>query len=309
MLELSKKHILLDGGLATELEALGCSLDGDPLWSARVLVQSPECVREAHRNFLLAGAQLLITSTYQASVPGLCEHANCSPAVAKQHMKAAVSIAQSAIEEVTGVKKLRHHLPLIAASIGPYATYLHDGSEYTGVYLDSMPADSLCEWYRDQIAVMADTGADLIAFETIPGLREAEIISQVLGEFPSLSAYITFTCKDSQRLTHGEMFRDAFVSLKDSPQLIGLGINCTAPQFVTPLLASIQDVTHNKLLLVYPNSGEEWKEGGWVGIKGAKPLPEYMVEWANLGARWIGGCCRVYPKDIKHMALVMNSFK
>lgn len=300
---------MLDGGLATELEALGCSLDGDPLWSARVLVQSPERVKEVHKNFLLAGAQLLITSTYQASVPGLCEHVKCSPATARRHMKAAVSVAKSAIEEVTGAKKLRHRLPLIAASIGPYATYLHDCSEYTGAYLDTMTADSLCEWYRGQIAVMADTEADLIAFETIPGLREAEIISQVLREFPSLTAYITFTCRDSEKLSHGEMFRDAFISLKDSPQLIGLGINCTAPQFVTPLLASIQDVKHNKLLLVYPNSGEEWKEGGWVGIKGVKPLTESMVEWADLGARWIGGCCRVYPKDIEQMSFVMNSFK
>ena len=303
---LKKQHLLIDGGLATELEALGCSLEGDPLWSARVLVQDPQRVREAHRNFLLAGAQLLITASYQASVPVLCEHLNCSPAQAELFMKESVRIARSAVEEVTGVKKIRHQLPLIAASIGPYATYLHDASEYSGSYLDIVTSGVLSDWYRGQLTVMADTEADLIAFETIPGLKEAEIIDQVLREFPSLTAYISFTCRDSVRLSHGETFREAFLSLKDSPQLLGIGINCSAPQLISPLLSSIQEVPHDKLLLAYPNSGEEW-EGTWTGVKSAKPLSEYMAEWSKLGARWMGGCCRVFPKDIREMASVMSS--
>ncbi|KAI6657433.1 Homocysteine S-methyltransferase 1-like isoform X1 [Oopsacas minuta] len=277
------QHILIDGGLATELEAIGCDLGKDPLWSARVLVQAPDRIKQVHKNFLLAGAHLLITSTYQASIPGLCKHTNCTPPQAEHYMKTAVCIAKSAIEEVTGCKKLRHHLPLIAASIGPYATYLHDASEYTGVYLDSMPSDILCDWYRGQLTVMTDTEADIIAFETIPGLREAEIINHVLKEFPSISGYISFTCKDTKRLSHGETFRQAFYTLKDSPQIFGIGINCTAPQLITPLLTSIQDIQHDKLILVYPNSGEEWRESAWTGIKGVKPLTEYMIEWSNLG--------------------------
>ena len=306
MEQLKKQHLLIDGGLATELEALGSSLDKDPLWSARVLVQEPQRVREAHMNFLMAGAQLLITASYQASVPGLCEHIGCSPAQAQLFMRESVCIARSAVEEVTGVRKLRHQLPLIAASIGPYATYLHDASEYSGAYLDKMPASALYDWYRGQLTVMADTEADLIAFETIPGLKEAEIIDQVLREFPSVTAYISFTCRDSARLSHGETFRDAFLFLKDSPQLIGIGINCSAPQLISPLLSSIEAVPHDKLLLAYPNSGEEW-EGAWTGVKGAKPLSQYLGEWSSLGARWMGGCCRVFPKDIREMASVMSS--
>ena len=303
---LKKQHLLIDGGLATELEALGCSLDKDPLWSARVLVQDPQRVREAHRNFLLAGAQLLITGSYQASVPALCEHVGCCPAQAQLYMKESVCIARSAVEEVTGVKKVRYQPPLIAASIGPYATYLHDASEYTGDYLDRVPASTLTDWYRSQLTVMADTEADLIAFETIPGLGEAVIIDQVLREFPFLTAYISFTCRDSMRLSHGETFREAFLSLKDSPQLIGIGINCSAPHLISSLLSSVQDVSHDKILLVYPNSGEEW-EGTWSGVKSAKPLSGYLAEWSSLGARWMGGCCRVSPKDIREMASVISS--
>ena len=307
LIELGKQHILIDGGLASELRDLGCEFHNDPLWSARVLLQDPERIKEAHTNFLCKGAQLLITCTYQASIPGLCAHGNCSPQEAEWHMKQAVSLACSAVEETTGVKKLPHKLPLIAASIGPYGTFLHDTSEYTGSYLDSMPVSELCDWYRSQLSVLADTPADLIAFETIPGLKEAEAIVKVLGEFPAVSAYISFSCRDGEKLSHGETFREAITYLKDCSRVLGVGINCTPPQFVTPLLKSIQDVAHDKLLLVYPNSGEVWDGGSWVGSKDDKPLTEYVAEWSHLGARWIGGCCRVYPKDIGEMSAVIAS--
>lgn len=59
---------LLDGGLASTLQLAGCSVDGDPLWSARVLHDEPEAVEHVHRQFVEAGSDVITTATYQVTV-------------------------------------------------------------------------------------------------------------------------------------------------------------------------------------------------------------------------------------------------
>lgn len=61
--------MLLDGALATELEAHGCNLD-DPLWSARVLLDNPELIYQVHSDYFRAGADCAITASYQATISG-----------------------------------------------------------------------------------------------------------------------------------------------------------------------------------------------------------------------------------------------
>jgi homocysteine S-methyltransferase len=60
---------MLDGGLATEMEARGADLDHF-LWSARMLTERPELIRGVHFDYLAAGADILATATYQASFAG-----------------------------------------------------------------------------------------------------------------------------------------------------------------------------------------------------------------------------------------------
>src|SRR5450631_3457830 len=62
--------VILDGGLATELENRGDSLN-DPLWSAEILLSAPEKIADVHHAYFLAGADVAITSSYQATFPGL----------------------------------------------------------------------------------------------------------------------------------------------------------------------------------------------------------------------------------------------
>jgi homocysteine S-methyltransferase len=61
--------VVLDGAMATELEARGCNL-ADSLWSAKVLVENPELIREVHLDYYRAGAQVAITASYQATPAG-----------------------------------------------------------------------------------------------------------------------------------------------------------------------------------------------------------------------------------------------
>lgn len=61
--------MITDGALASELEQYDCDLN-DPLWSASVLIEQPELIKQVHLDYFKAGADCAITATYQATVEG-----------------------------------------------------------------------------------------------------------------------------------------------------------------------------------------------------------------------------------------------
>ena len=65
----AQPYVLLDGAMATELEARGCDL-ADSLWSAKVLLENPQLIRDVHLDYFRAGAQVAITASYQATPAG-----------------------------------------------------------------------------------------------------------------------------------------------------------------------------------------------------------------------------------------------
>ncbi len=287
---------MLDGGLATEMEKHGADLDDD-LWSARMLIEAPELVRQVHADFLDAGADVIATATYQASFEGF-RNAGYSTAKAERLMRLGVDLAVLAREAFWAEASLHHQRmkPLVAASIGPYGATLHDGSEYHGNY--GLGKRELIDFHRPRMHVLADSDADLFAFETIPSLLEAEALLELLGEFPERRAWISFSCRDGATVSHGELFSECIGLAAQSGQIAGAGLNCTAPEFVSSLLDSVAETTVP--LVVYPNSGERWNPDGnqWTGER-CHDFP--IREWYGKGARVLGGCCRVGAKVIKDM--------
>lgn len=288
--------VMLDGGLATEMERHGADLD-DELWSAKMLIEAPELVRQVHTDFLQAGADVIATATYQASFDGFAR-AGYSTGKAERLMRLSVDLAVLARETFWADTAWRHQRlrPLVAASIGPYGATLHDGSEYHGRY--GLNKKDLIEFHRPRMSVLADSDADLFAFETIPSLLEAEALLELLDEFPGRRAWLSFSCRDGATVSHGELFSECVGLAEQSSQLVGVGLNCTPPGFVTSLLESVKDLTLP--LVVYPNSGEQWNPEGnqWTG----EHCHEFPVTaWYEKGARVLGGCCRVSADAISGM--------
>jgi homocysteine S-methyltransferase len=285
---------VLDGGLATAMEKYGADLD-DELWSAKMLVEAPELIRQVHSEFLDAGADVIATATYQASFEGF-GNKGYSPEKAAQLMRLSVDLAVLARENFWSETALRHERlkPLVAASVGPYGAALHDGSEYHGNY--GLNQQELKDFHRPRLEVLADTDADLIAFETIPSLLEAEALVELLEEFPDKTAWLSFSCRDGQSTSHGESFAASISRVTESPQVIAAGVNCTAPEFISELLDSIHNCPVP--LVVYPNSGETWNPEGnrWSG-ESCETVP--VMEWYEKGARILGGCCRVSSDAIR----------
>lgn len=287
---------MLDGGLATEMERRGANLDHE-LWSAKMLIEAPELIHDVHKAFLEAGADIIATATYQASIAGF-ERAGHSTAEALALMRKAVDLACAARDTFWQDKNNRQGRlkPLVAASIGPFGACLHDGSEYHGNY--DLDKQQLMEFHRPRMALLADTEADVFAFETIPSLREAKALLELLKEFPERQALLSFSCRDGFRVAHGERFGECAQMADRSPQIIAIGVNCTSPKYISDLLLSAGGT--RAPLMVYPNSGESWSAESqrWQG----EACDGFEVAaWRERGARVIGGCCRTTTTDIRRM--------
>jgi homocysteine S-methyltransferase len=297
--------MILDGALATELEARGADLD-DPLWSAELLIERPELIRAVHLDYFAAGADLATTATYQASFAGFARRGIDADAAAAL-MRAAVDLARSARDEfwADAANRRGRQRPLVAASIGPYGATLADGSEYRGTY--SLDDDALREFHRPRLQLLADSGADLLAIETIPCQREALVLAQLLQESATIPAWIAFSCRDQMHTSEGQRIKDCVMRLEPYSQIVAVGVNCTQPHLIVSLLNEMRGHT-GKPLLAYPNSGELYDAANrcWRGGAHTRPLAAEAGAWCAAGARLIGGCCRTTPADIRALRQALS---
>ncbi len=285
---------VLDGALATELERRGCDISG-PLWSAHVLDSAPNAIAAVQLDYLRAGADCIATASYQVSAHGYRELGR-DPIEAERALRQSVRIAQQVREEYTHESPRR---TWIAASLGPWGAALHNGAEYHGRY--DIGFEPLVAFHAERIAVLADTAADLIAFETIPSIEEARAILLALARTPDLSAWLSFTCRDALRVAHGEPLAECAAVLSSSPQIVAIGINCTPPGLITTLIAEARrGAGGQKPVIVYPNSGETWnpRTRAWEGRSDIAAFSELAREWYAAGAQAVGGCCRTGPAHI-----------
>lgn len=284
--------VLLDGGLATELEARGHDLD-DPLWSARLLLDDPEAIGRVHDAYLDAGADVATAASYQASLPGLRAR-GLSQAEAVQVLGDAARIARRACERAAARRGPDRPPPMTVASLGAYGAVLADGSEYRGDY--QIDDAGLRRFHAERLRILAPL-ADLVAFETIPCLREVEQIAAVLTEHPT-PAWVSLCCRDDAHVGHGEPVERCAEALAGVPGVVALGVNCCAPSHVEGLLRRLATTTERPLV-AYPNAGERYADGTWCGDRvGPEALVALADRWVEAGARIIGGCCRTTPAHI-----------
>ncbi|XP_023927960.1 selenocysteine methyltransferase isoform X2 [Quercus suber] len=263
---------VVDGGLATELERHGADLN-DPLWSAKCLLSSPHLIRQVHLDYLEAGADVIITASYQATIQGF-QAKGFSREEGENLLRRSVEIAIEARDYYynrcaecssndTGVGRILQRRPiLVAASVGSYGAYLADGSEYSGDYGDAITLETLKDFHLRRVQVLAESSPDLIAFETIPNKLEAQAYAEILEEEDiKIPAWFCFNSKN--------------------------GVN----------------VVSKKPIVIYPNSGERYdaEQKQWVQNTGVsdEDFVSYVNRWCEVGASLVGGCCRTTPNTIK----------
>jgi homocysteine S-methyltransferase len=286
--------VILDGGLATELEVRGHDLS-DALWSARLLLDDPEAIRDVHTAYLEAGADCVVSGSYQATVEGF-RRRGVGAEEARERLGRSVELAREARDAIWRTPPSGRRRPLVAASVGPYGAALADGSEYTGDY--DRDEAGLLDFHRERFALLAEAGADLLACETLPSHVEARVLLRLLDETPGARAWFSFTARDAAHISDGTPIAEVARAL-DHERVVGVGVNCVPPSLVPGLLAELRGVT-NRPLVAYPNSGQAWDASTkrWAGAAEELDLAEACGGWREAGARFLGGCCRVGPAAI-----------
>ncbi len=293
----TQSMIVLDGALATELERRGANLN-DALWSAKVLLEQPELIEAVHTDYFLAGADCATTASYQASVSGFMQR-GLNEKQAWQLIKKSVELATQARNNfwAKAENRVGRAKPFVAGSVGPYGAYLANGAEYTGEY--SLNKKGLQDFHRPRMQALLEAGADVLAMETIPSLLEAEALAELLQEFSAACAWLSFSAKDETSNCHGEKISECAALLNQYPQIVAVGINCTAPKFIPSLVKEIKTSTQ-KPIAVYPNSGEVYdpKTHAWHGETSCTNFAAQAKTWFAAGANIVGGCCRTTPEHV-----------
>jgi homocysteine S-methyltransferase len=286
--------VVLDGGLATELERRGADLR-DPLWSAKVLVEDPDAIRKVHESYFDAGADVAITSSYQATFEGLAAR-GLSHEQAAALMRRSVELAREAAPD--------GHV--IAASVGPYGAMLGNGAEYTGDY--DRDEDELEAFHRPRMEALARAEPDLFAVETIPSIVEARALARALEGFPDVPAWVSFSCRDGAHICDGTPIEQAVEAAVSSPTVVAVGVNCSSPLHVGSLVERAATTT-DRPIVCYPNRGSFWDpmRKAWTDPprQDARP-PLRPLAWRDAGARLIGGCCGTTPEDIAAVAAALG---
>jgi S-methylmethionine-dependent homocysteine/selenocysteine methylase len=288
---------VIDGGLSTALELLGADISG-PLWTAQTVIDDPALLERAHRSFVEAGADIIATASYQCGTKqfeaiGLTSKEACNA------LASMTSIARRAVEGTSVA---------VAASVGPFGASQANGNEYTGRY--GVEWQVVEDYHREKLQILVDSGANLIAVETIPLADEALLIAEILEELGAPPAWFSFGFADETQTYGLDAVDKAVLSIAGYADLVAIGMNCTHPRYVDSLLASMSELVSGIPLIVYPNHGREWDAVArcWIGDSMSISAVETVKLWVDLGARLIGGCCGIGPEDIAHLVNLVSNF-
>ncbi|WP_327272390.1 homocysteine S-methyltransferase [Streptomyces sp. NBC_01224] len=285
--------VLLDGGLSNQLEAQGCDLS-DALWSAGLLADGPGQIEAAHTAYVRAGAQVLITASYQATFEGF-EGRGIGRAQAAELFARSVRLARRAAGAV-------EREIWVAASVGPYGAMLADGSEYRGRY--GLSVRELERFHRPRVEALAAAGPDVLALETVPDIDEAEALLRAV-EGCGVPVWLSYSVA-GDRTSAGQSLETAFALASGHDRVLAVGVNCCDPSDADRAVRAAAEVA-GKPVVVYPNSGERWDAGGreWAGAPTFDP--GRVRAWKDAGARLVGGCCRVGPETIAELAGLLGA--
>jgi len=295
---LDEELMILDGGLATELERRGHDVAGK-LWSAEVLRTDPAAIEQLHYDYFAAGARCAISASYQASYEGFAA-AGLGADETTALLTRSVELARAARTRYHRNHPDARRALYVAASVGPYGAISHDGAEYRGDY--GLSVGQLAGFHARRFGVLAAAGADFLACETIPLLDEARALAALLADHPGTVAWMSFTSTDGVHTSHGEPLIECARLLDRVPNVFAVGVNCVKPEVVGAAIRSLKAGT-GKPIVVYPNSGEHWdgKTRDWHGTCDHESLATLAPQWIRDGARLVGGCCRIGPREIAEL--------
>lgn len=280
---------ILDGGMGGELIRREITPRGE-LWSAQALLEAPETVLELHKDYIAAGARIIITNTY-ATIPSYLGKLGLEDRFEELAILAGKLARQAADEAPDQV--------LVAASLPPLDESYRP---------DLAPADDVALPIYRTLAGALEPFADLFICETMSCVRESVNAARAAKEVaPNRPRYVSWTLAEEpgKGLRSGETIADAVAAIEEF-DVSGLLFNCTSPEAISQGLRELRQLTQLPIG-AYPNrisipSGWTLDNEVPTGLRtdlNVDAFCNFAEEWAAEGATIIGGCCGIGPEYIE----------
>ena len=275
------KYIFYDGAMGTMLYKNGLRSGDKP---DLMNITAPDAVEAIHKMYIEAGSDIICTNTFGSNALNL-EGTGHSPT---EIITAAVGIARRACDAASSGKSTK---TLVALDIGPIGQLLEP---YGDIDFDTAYAV-----FKEMAVAGENAGADLAAIETMSYLEEMRAALLAVSENTKLPIFATMTFEKSGRTFMGCTPED-FVKMAEDLGAAAVGLNCSLePMEMVEIARHIANETRLPLI-VKPNAGLPDGDMGEYHT-GAKEFAAQMAEFADIGARIIGGCCGTTPEYIKEL--------
>lgn len=245
-------------------------------------LSNPDLVRSIHADYVRAGADIIETNTFGASVPRLVQYG--LEGSAREINVAAARIAREAAGDRA----------YVAGAIGPLGLRIEP--------LGPTSFDEAKDLFRDQAAALLEGGVDLFVLETFSDISEAQQAIRAVRELCDLPIFAQIALYTDGNTTYGTT-PEVFTEQLDQTGADVIGLNCgVGPAIILTALERMRAVTKKKLA-AQPNAG---LPRDVQGRQFYMCSPEYMSKFAKrfiqAGAKFIGGCCGTTPAHIKFIS-------
>lgn len=284
-IRLERERLLLDGAMGTELERRGVEA-ALPLWSAAALRTAPEIVQAIHREYVEAGADILVANTFRTN-----------PRTLRAAGRLADGPGLNALAIDLARRAAGRQPVLVAASVAPVEDCYRP---------ERVPSFNVLREEHGLMMTWLDrANPDLIWIETMNTVREAQLAAEAAAS-RKRPFIVSFVVRENGALLSGEPLEAAVAAVEPLGPL-ALGLNCIPARGLAGLLRHLRAAT-DRPLVAYGHIGNRAPIRGWSFAHDATPV-EYAAcarAWLDLGAAVVGGCCGTTPL---HVAAIRAAMK
>lgn len=285
---LRNKPLLFDGATGTEYQRRGLPVGAAPeIW----VMENPDAVKDVHRTYVAAGAQVIETCTFGATKRRL--EASDVPYSVADVTRTAVALAK---ESAAGKA-------LVAGSVGPFGGILEPYGEVT--------VGEVEELFAEQMSVLVESGADIVLIETMISLSEAIVALRTAKSVGASTVGVTMTFEmtgSEPRTSFGESVQEVVTALTEEGATF-IGANCGAGFELMRIVARSFRTESKIPVLIQTNAGIPSVEKGLIVYpEQADSFGRFVKELTDLGIDMIGGCCGTTPEHIAEAAKNIKKF-
>lgn len=265
--------ILADGAFGTYLYKKGVPLNKN---FSLLNLENPELIKSIHKEYIIAGAELIETNTFSANLYKIQDEELCY---------------RVNLEAVKIAKEVAENKVLVAGSIGPIGKPIYPFSE--------IKKEEIKKYFFPQIKGLIDGNVDLLIVETQILIEEAEEIIKSIREIrKDIPIILSFSFNEDQTTPFGATIKDV-VELAEKYRVEFVGANCgVGPSITLEIITKFLNLTKIPISSM-PNAGYPiYKKGGFFYPSHPEHFSQYLIKMAQEGVKIIGGCCGTEPKHI-----------